>query len=194
MSQEAVFEEAAQFVERFDAVRGGGGVRRYHTYRVLCEDTVASHSWGVATIVDQLYNGRAPAHMLRAALYHDVAEAQFGDIPSPAKRLMDRPVLDKMEHAFLHERKLAVEVTAFEKWILKIADIIDGLCFCMEEIVRGNRTLISAWNQYRSYLIDQFNKTEFSDEGVTYTAVMHAAGMYLGVLQSRMEHIHAIGK
>lgn len=194
MSQEATLENAAQFVERFDTLRNGGNVRRYHTHRVICEDTVASHSWGVATIVDQLYAGRAPAHMLRAALYHDVAEHTFGDIPSPAKRAMDRDSLNRAEHMFLKERKLDVEVTPFETWILKIADIIDGLCFCYEETSRGNHTLMLVWNQYRAYLNEQFMKPDFADEGETYQSVMLTAGMFLGALQSRMEYFNAIRK
>lgn len=195
---ETEFDRTVDTIIKHQALRNGAQVRRFHTHYTHASDTVASHSWGVAVLVDLFYNGRAPAHMLRAALYHDVAEAEFGDIPSPAKRAMDTHALHQRENMYLHERGLLIKITQFEEDLLKTADIIDGLTFCCEETERGNRTLLGVWNTYREYLVRKISDMEqrgYSEsEGATYTVMRDVAGQVLGILQARMEAVYAIGK
>jgi 5'-deoxynucleotidase YfbR-like HD superfamily hydrolase len=140
----------------FEAIRRGGGVRRYHCYRVIAEDTVASHSWGVATIVDKLYGGNPPVHLLRAALYHDIAEYEVGDIPSPAKQALPeegRKMLADWERAYEHSIGVHIDnLSEAESKVLKFADCYDGYTYCQEEAFRGNGMMLEVAQTYRRYL------------------------------------------
>lgn len=182
-------ESAEQFLERVKSVRSGGGVRRYHTHRVICEDTVAAHSWGVACVLDQLYYTAGvtiSVRLLQAAMYHDVAEHVFGDIPSPAKRLMDSEKLRRQEDSYMRERGLFTELTDFERCVLKIADIIDGMLYCREELARGNTTLLPIAGKYSEYLTEKvvgMSKLAES-EGALGTAIYKSIGFYVGYLTS----------
>lgn len=190
------FEEAMQFLGRFDSLRAAGGVKRFHTHHTVVTDTVAAHSWGVACLVDLLYAGRAPAHMLRAAMYHDSAEGEYGDIPSPTKRLLNSEALRTMEDQWMRERGLFVTLSPFERHVIKLADVLDGLTFCAEETQRGNRTLIPIWNKYYQYLQEKFaamDRENYAEsEGELFTQVMKAVGQVFGVIQAKMETSNAI--
>ena len=67
----------------FNMIRGGA-IKRYHTLETIGEQSVASHSWGVAMILQYLEPNVSKEAILRA-LTHDVAELFTGDIPAPVK-------------------------------------------------------------------------------------------------------------
>jgi hypothetical protein len=170
-------------------------VQRFHTHRTTGEDTVASHSWGVAVIVDILCNGKAPADLLRAALYHDIAEFKYGDIPSPAKRLMNSEALRKMEDVYMREHSMFVQLGTVDRCILKIADILDGMRFVCNESLMGNRTLVPIWNTYREYLVSKLSELVTLGEHDTFAAyTTENVGRFIGVLQAKMEQANAISK
>lgn len=193
--EELEAEMLSAFVARFNAVRAGGSVRRYHTHRVLCEDTVASHSYGVAVMLDLMYEGRAPAHMLRAALYHDVAEYMFGDIPSPAKRLFNSSDLRTAEDQFMRSHGLFTELSEWERFVLKMADLFDGLMFCTEERERGNATLVVIWNTYYKYIKEKMESQlpifQATVAHEIFYPVTERMGHITGCIWSRMEQANA---
>jgi Predicted hydrolases of HD superfamily len=188
-------EKALQYIKHFNLARNGGGVRRYHTHRVVCEDTVASHSWGVAVLVDMLYGGSAPAQVLRAALYHDVAEHVFGDIPSPAKRLFNNEELRQREDQLMRDNGMFTILTDWERFVMKLADMLDGLTYCVEERERGNTTLIPIWNTYYVYIHDRINaeadKFAATVEPAVFNCVMDRLGYTTGLIKLRMESANA---
>jgi hypothetical protein len=51
----------------------------------------------------------------------------------------------------MKDRGLFTELDEEERLVLKLADVIEGLCFCSEELGRGNRGVIPIWNRYREY-------------------------------------------
>src|SRR5690349_19381109 len=63
-------------------LRDGGQVRRWHVER-MPEQSVAEHSHGVAVIL--CFICEPSALLLKAALFHDLAEKQVGDMPAPIK-------------------------------------------------------------------------------------------------------------
>jgi 5'-deoxynucleotidase YfbR-like HD superfamily hydrolase len=95
----------------------------------------------------------ASASLLKAALYHDLAEQVVGDIPSPAKRRFDLGErLDKLERAVIEEAGIEnPALTDEEARILKLADIAQGALFCAREIQLGNKRLIPVFTRYISY-------------------------------------------
>jgi len=63
--------------------------------------------------------------LTKAALEHDLDEIVFGDIPSPMKQKMQLDGMNLNDYVAKEMR----ELTAFQKGILKIADLLDAILF-----------------------------------------------------------------
>jgi len=63
-----------------------GRVRRWHTWPMIREQTVAAHSARVATLYCELW-GLPRAEVLYYCLHHDSGELSSGDVPFSAKDL-----------------------------------------------------------------------------------------------------------
>jgi 5'-deoxynucleotidase YfbR-like HD superfamily hydrolase len=104
-----------------------GRVKRYHTWPTLQEQSVAAHSWRVATIYIQLF-GLPRAEVLEYLLFHDCGELFAGDTPFYVKRC--RPGL-KTASDEASEHGLAVlgialpELTSVEKGQVRCADLLE---------------------------------------------------------------------
>lgn len=140
-----------------DFMWSGGETRRYHGFRLLMEDTVGHHSFNVACIIMRL-RPDASAHLLRAALKHDMAEHVAGDMPAPTKRALPdylmlpephrrdtprtfREVFGEYEDSLMAAAGVSTEdLMPCEEWVLKLADALDGMRFCIQELRLGNRT------------------------------------------------------
>ena len=135
-----------------DFILSGTEVRRYHTLTTLQVETVGHHSHGVAVIC-LLLDPRASASLLKAALYHDLAEHVTGDIPSPAKRIYGiGEQVSSLEEGLLSLNGLSMpELTEDEQRTLKLADIAQGALFCLREIELGNLRMRTVYDRYLSY-------------------------------------------
>lgn len=120
----------------------GSEVTRYHTVRTIERESVGHHSHGVACLL-LLLNPWASRRSLITALWHDLAEHQTGDIPSPAKQSLN--ISNKA-----HELELQImanaglempELTAEEARTLKLADLAQSALFCAQELSMGNRRM-----------------------------------------------------
>jgi 5'-deoxynucleotidase YfbR-like HD superfamily hydrolase len=132
-----------------------GLVKRFHTVDTIKSQNVAAHSFGVAWLCDLLTDGKASKYLIMAALSHDLAESVIGDIPSPAKRKLG---LGKVFHdAEISElRALGLEhytenLTNQEKFVLKLADNLEGMYFCLREKKLGNRSIEIVFDRFRQY-------------------------------------------
>lgn len=135
-----------------DFIIAGSEVKRYHTVTTLVTETVGHHSHGVAMLV-LLLNPDASGTVLRAALIHDLAECETGDIPSPAKRRFG--INEQM--SAIEEEVLISHGVHFpylfpdEERNLKLADLAHGALFCAREISLGNSTMRVVFNRYIEY-------------------------------------------
>lgn len=136
-----------QKIERF---RRGGTVRRYHTHRLHRAPNNAEHQWGVAMLVDHIFCEASgcsspPPKMILAALYHDVAEYDTGDMPAWVKRTTDLGDHINAIEAGVNERldigSLLANLSGPEKHILKCADELEHLWTCLDERRLGNTDL-----------------------------------------------------
>lgn len=131
----------------------GSEVKRYHAVRTLTEETVGHHSHGVAVIAKMLMGDQMNPFVLIAALYHDLAEHQTGDIPSNSKQeygIGDQ--VSALEDRLLASVGLAMpELSKEEKRVLKLADIAQGALFCVKERQLGNKGMKTVYERYRSY-------------------------------------------
>lgn len=131
-------------------IRLGGHVKRYHTVQVHKEQTVAAHSWGVATILlDVCHPGDIDVSILKDALYHDVAEYDTGDVPAQAKWANPKLglALGDLERAI--EEKLEIQPNSDNHPLLKAADLLELLWYCFEETRMGNKNTKDIF--YRGY-------------------------------------------
>ena len=135
-----------------DFILAGTQVKRYHTVTTLTSETVGHHSAEVALIV-LLLEPEASRQLLMAALYHDLAEHQTGDIPSPAKRVYGiGEQVDELEKRLMREAGVSYPLlTETEARTLKLADIAQGALFCVREINTGNRNMRVVLGRYLGY-------------------------------------------
>lgn len=123
-------------------VINGGQVRRWHTWPVIKEDSVAAHSFGVAWWCILIYNFRPGVFLLMAALQHDLTEFATGDMPAQVK--LDEDLGRAM--GVLEQRSLDLSgmplaaLTEEEQLVLVFADKLDGITCMVRERRFGNRT------------------------------------------------------
>lgn len=135
--------------KRIDFFVSGAETLRYHTVRTIQAETVGHHSHGVAMYAILL---GASNDVVRAALYHDLAEHVLGDIPAPAKRQYGiGAVVNELEGRLLEDHDFGVELDAAGKRALKLADIFQGMTFCIRERELGNRNMGVVFHRYCGY-------------------------------------------
>ena len=136
------------------AARRAGRVTRYHTSTLVKGEDVAQHTFNMMNLLMVMLNGQVSPALLKAALLHDQGEYVTGDIPSPVKRAMKLNELDIMETAAINYIHYAgsPSLTEWEHLLLKVADNLDGLLKCTEELRLGNYELDMVGKTYVSYL------------------------------------------
>ena len=143
--------------EFFRLARAAHGVSRFHTMPTIGHQSVAEHSYGVAMLVIWLTDGAASANLMKAALYHDLPEHFLGDIPAPAK--WDYPDLKAAAYRVeeqVHQRAgTALELDQTESDLLKIADMLELICYCAEQLRLGNRNAYTVFLRGVTYLAEK---------------------------------------
>ncbi len=139
-------------IKTLDFIISGSDVKRYHTVSTISTETVGHHSHGVA-LLTALICPFASRRVLLAALLHDLAECETGDIPSPAKRRMNlNEQVSQFEETVLRQHDLVMPyLSDEEKRILKLADIAHGALFCLKEMQMGNSKLREVFERYIAY-------------------------------------------
>ena len=129
---------------RSDELWAAGRVKRWHAFPIIGEQTVADHSWGVALIVVEIAEDYLSENLMRAALTHDVAELDTGDIPYGAKRRWPHlaAALDKCETEVEQEYNIDWTLSQKQREILKWADMFELLMFADAQRNLGNRNVV----------------------------------------------------
>lgn len=141
--------------QRLAFVFNGGKTKRYHTEDTLTSQTVADHSFGVAMLIELMAPG-CRKELLLAGLTHDLAEHLVGDVAAPVKRanIELRAILQEAENGLLNDTGLNYEadLTQAEMYVLKAADYIDGMMFCIRERRMGSKVVVHIYNNYKRYV------------------------------------------
>lgn len=117
-----------------------GKVKRYHTWSMIQQQTVAEHCWRVATLFVEIF-GLPRAEILYYCLHHDSGELWAGDIPFGIKKLV--PDL-KTTMAYAEETGLIQlgihlpELTKEELTQVKICDLLEMHETGKHEVTLGN--------------------------------------------------------
>jgi len=137
--------------------REAGIVKRFHAVRTIKEETVAEHSFNVVNLILVLTDGKASRNLILAALTHDMGEIAVGDIPSQIKKALpvqvsieiDRRECEAVEriHPNLH-----ANIDETELHLLHLADNLDGLLKCTDELKMGNHHIIPVGERYIGYI------------------------------------------
>lgn len=141
---------------KLELIVKGGHVRRFHTLPTLTQETVGHHSYHVAWMCELISEGTPSAELLLAALQHDVAEHETGDLPAPAKRRLGiRKQFAAYESTIIqdhHGTDYSDLLSSAEVRTLSIADALAGLVLCVHERRLGNVYVEKARNNWNLYL------------------------------------------
>jgi 5'-deoxynucleotidase YfbR-like HD superfamily hydrolase len=146
-------------IERIGTVRKAAYIKRFHTVPTVGESqTVGAHSWGVATLLNELWPHSSKG-LLLATLYHDVAEVLIGDIPATTKwaypdfaEAVARVEADAEEKLGIH-----IVLNDEEKKRLKICDMLELVIFASEQIKLGNHYFEPVFENGVKYLWDRYS-------------------------------------
>lgn len=129
-------------------LREGGRVTRFHQCPWNGDrQNNASHSWGVAVLLEYLWPNANRATLLLAALLHDVHEGVSGtcDVSSHVKWIMSpewRAELDVRELAWEEDNYISEYTQVLnhnERVRLKLADMLELYTTAVEQRSQGNR-------------------------------------------------------
>lgn len=118
-------------------VRLAGDVKRWHTKRTLRSQSLSSHQYGVAMLI-QLIDPDCSKALIMSALTHDLPEIDTGDIPAPAK--WGNPDLESALIRIEETSTLCFDfdINDEEVDLLKWADSAELMLWCQEEVNMGN--------------------------------------------------------
>lgn len=161
--------------------RQAGGVRRYHTWPISREQTIADHSWNVARLL-LAWDAQAPRHLLVHALFHDIGERITGDAPYPIKA--QNPALKKEMDRLEYDGHLAmcgpwgvpapVGLSEAEAALFKLADLVDMWEYALDEIARGNLHLRLVLERTQAAVFERLNDANsFIDKSIIIRAQMY---------------------
>lgn len=130
-----------ELINKIAVTRQGSYVRRFHAKPLIGEQNLGHHSFGALSLLLLLHPDPSPL-LIKAVLWHDMAEQYVGDVPSPALRDDQAYGLAylRLETAFLQE-KLGLRMTALSRdeldWLWAI-DKLECLLFSREQYQLGN--------------------------------------------------------
>ena len=143
-------ETQADLAQRALNLLDAGEVVRFHAVPTVSGQTVGHHSFGVATILIALGMMVDPEDrwVVSNAILHDAAELVTGDMPFTVKRSspelkahMDRMELQADMDHFLPQTRLSHR----QETLLKLADMLEGLRWCLVGHERGKHTVADRW-------------------------------------------------
>lgn len=123
------------------STRMAGQVRRYHTWPVLRQQQVDSHTWQVMRLYVELF-GRPDESVWEYILFHDVAEVGTGDTPSDVKTRNPKlkECLDRAEEGVLESMGIRLPKIKYEEFVkVRVCDRLERFEFALEELNMGNK-------------------------------------------------------
>ena len=125
--------------------RLAGQVRRYHTWPIVKEQSIAEHCWQLMRIYLSIVD-KIDAHMIRHIIFHDIGEHYTGDIPYPVKRNNPR-LKEEMDFLEIKSQNAQMEfwdsfkqvaLSAEDRKLFKHIELIEMAEFGLDQMNLGN--------------------------------------------------------
>lgn len=128
--------------KRLKLMRSAARVIRVHTMPTVHTQSNGEHTFGVIAVLLTICHIPSP-QLLRAAVFHDAAEAITGDVPSMTKihHPKIKEALTEAEESIEREFDIVSPLTAREKDMLKYCDMMELALFATEETDMGNKRM-----------------------------------------------------
>lgn len=145
------------FQHSLNPLRDMAMTRRMHIKRVIKEQTVAEHSYHVAMLCWKLCDHEPSEKLLKAALFHDLAESFTGDAPAPIKWLSKviKGEMDQLEDEFNKFFGLELSLSPKEALVLKWADSLELMWHCVDEMNMGNRNVQDVYDNLLDFVTNK---------------------------------------
>jgi len=140
----------------------GGHVVRFHTRPEVGEgQNVASHTWRALIVLTTLWEDVSKEAILWL-LFHDVAEAELGDLPATTKWKYTELAQEFSKAEFKYEKDLELPVmlqdlTEKDRNLVKMADMLELVLHCKRQIQMGNTLAEPIYTRGREYLYRKFS-------------------------------------
>lgn len=140
-----------------DPLRSAGYTKRCHIKQTIGHQTVAEHSFFVALLCWRLTDREPSEALLKAALFHDLAEIVTGDVPAPVKWMSKeiKEELEQMERVFDHVFHLEVSLSSKEEAILKLADLLELGWYCVDQKRLGNMNMEDVYKNVERAILER---------------------------------------
>lgn len=152
-----------ELAEKLKFIYKGANTHRFHTADTLTQQTVGQHSFGVAWLV-LLIAPNSRKEVICAALAHDLAEHIVGDVASPAKRRFPDLAIavNNAEAVLLNNMGLDWEtgLTDAESRVVKLADMLDGMMFCVRERRMGSKVACTIYDNFYKYAVEVIKRED----------------------------------
>lgn len=131
-------------------------VRRFHTVPILGEQNIGHHSHRVCLVLRYLLDGNVPAHLYEAALFHDLAESDTGDIPAQTKWASNElnELIENWEKEWHVDNGTHISLSDDEAMMLAVADKLELVWFCTEQMMLGNKHMERIRNRGIEYCMN----------------------------------------
>ncbi len=151
----------------------GGEVDRLHCAPMRAQ-TVAAHSWGVAMIIQRVWQD-CRKELILAALQHDLGEQEVGDMPAPAKWRAPEAyeAFAKAETAACDDMGFVgyeAQLSEFERLVLKTADGLELLALAQNRLNNGELGAKIVRDNIKRHLD---NKTFHHDDESEYDVIQN---------------------
>lgn len=127
-------------LKRLRLLRVAQRVIRCHSTPTLHRQSVGEHTFGVLNIIYSTVYDPSPG-LVRAALWHDAAEAVTGDIPGMHKAAFGASLV-ALEATVEDGYAISVGLLPEDKMILKYADLMELAMFALEEADMGHKSAL----------------------------------------------------
>jgi 5'-deoxynucleotidase YfbR-like HD superfamily hydrolase len=125
--------------------RLSGQLRRYHTWPIIGQQTVAEHCWQIMRIYCSVVDTLDP-HMIQHIMFHDIGETFIGDLPYPVKSENEelKKGLDFLEQKSCYQQLehwdafRSVLLSDADKKLFKQIEFIEMAEFGMDQMCLGN--------------------------------------------------------
>lgn len=159
---------------QIDKVLKSGSVERFHATPGIAKQKISEHSWGVALIIQQICPD-CSKDLLLAALVHDCVEMVTGDLPATFKwdNPEVRPFIEDYEKRVETEWGIHIELNHEEKRVLKLADCLEGMQYCVNRMKHGEVEAKSIFNKWFAFMSHNFLLNTEENEMVEYILIQY---------------------